>query len=74
MSPNNNPAKAPSPAKILSHEIEAGDEIVRQEEAGVVSSILTPGTSGSSSGVERFLAKEEVGGANPLSRSRIHRS
>ena len=50
------------------------------ENAGVVSSILTLGTtisipltrqsSGSSSVVEHFLAKEGVGGSNPLSRSR----
>ena len=49
------------------------------ENAGVVSSILTLGTtisyplmrqsSGSSSVVEHFLAKEGVGGSNPLSRS-----
>ena len=51
------------------------------ENAGVVSSILTLGTtisnplmwqsSGSSSVVEHFLAKEGVGGSNPLSRSRV---
>ena len=49
------------------------------ENAGVVSSILTLGTnwrarfrvaSGSSSVVEHFLAKEGVGGSNPLSRSK----
>ena len=45
------------------------------ENAGVVSSILTLGTTHattpceSSSVVERFLAKEGVGGSNPLSRS-----
>ena len=52
------------------------------ENAGVVSSILTLGTtisyplmrqsSGSSSVVEHFLAKEGVGGSNPLSRSSVY--
>ncbi len=45
------------------------------ENAGVASSILALGTlvyaGGSSSVVEHFLAKEDVEGSNPFSRSRL---